>query len=94
MPAVNAKIRACARHFQLLDRVLADRRFLCGDNLNLADISAGTSLYRYFEIDVKRPSVPHVGAGIADYKNGPPDENTSWSRSMNCTAASTSRSPA
>ena len=33
MPAVNAKIRACARHFRLLDRVLADRRFLCGDNL-------------------------------------------------------------
>jgi len=62
MPAVNAKIRACARHFQLLDRVLADRPFLCGDNLTLADIPAGISLYRYFEIDVKRPSVPHVEA--------------------------------
>jgi glutathione S-transferase len=62
MPAVNAKIRACARHFQLLDRVLADRQFLCGDKLTLADIPAGTSLYRYFEIDVERASVPHVEA--------------------------------
>jgi glutathione S-transferase len=34
----------------------------CGDNLTLADIPAGTSLYRYFEIDVERPSVPHVEA--------------------------------
>jgi glutathione S-transferase len=62
MSMVNAKIRACARHFQLLDRVLADRPFLCGDALTLADIPAGTSLYRYFEIDIERPSVPHVEA--------------------------------
>jgi glutathione S-transferase len=60
MPVVNAKVRACARHFQLLDRILADRPFLCGDNLTLADIPAGTSLYRYFGIDIKRPSVPNV----------------------------------
>lgn len=60
--AVNAKVRACARHFQLLDRILADRPFLCGDALTLADIPAGTSLYRYFEIDIERPAVPNVEA--------------------------------
>src|SRR5215831_19075586 len=62
MSAVNARIRACARHFQLLDRVLADRAFLCGDSLTLADIPAGTSLYRYFSLDIERPSVPNVEA--------------------------------
>ena len=62
MPAVNARIRACTRHFQLLDRILADRPFLCGDSLTLADIPAGTSLYRYFGIDIERPSVPNVEA--------------------------------
>jgi glutathione S-transferase len=62
MPAVNARIRACTRHFQLLDRILADRPFLCGDSLTLADIPAGTSLYRYFGIHIERPSVPNVKA--------------------------------
>jgi glutathione S-transferase len=34
----------------------------CRANLTLADTPAGTSLYRYFEINVERPSVPHVKA--------------------------------
>jgi glutathione S-transferase len=62
LPAIAAKVRACARHFQLLDRVLSDRLFLCGDNLTLADIPAATSLYRYFEIEIERPSIPNVEA--------------------------------
>ncbi|HXC29503.1 MAG TPA: glutathione S-transferase [Stellaceae bacterium] len=60
--AIARKVRACAEHFQLLDRILADRPFLCGEALSLADIPAGTSLYRYFEIDIERPSVPNVEA--------------------------------
>jgi glutathione S-transferase len=28
----------------------------------LADIPAGTSLYRYFELDIERPSTPNVEA--------------------------------
>jgi glutathione S-transferase len=60
--AIASKVRACAQHFQLLDRILADRPFLCGDDLTLADIPVGTSLYRYFEIDIERPSVPNVEA--------------------------------
>ena len=62
MGRVNAKIAACARHFRLLDRILAERPFLCGDDLTLADIPAGTSLYRYFEIGIEHPAVPNVEA--------------------------------
>lgn len=60
MRAVEEKIRRCAAHFQLLDRILADRPFLLGDRLTLADIPAGTHLYRYFNIDIARPHVPNV----------------------------------
>jgi glutathione S-transferase len=60
MQAVDEKVRRCGEHFRLLDGVLADRRFLLGDRLSLADIPAGTSLYRYFNIDIARPHVPHV----------------------------------
>ena len=59
-PAIQAKVAACARHFRLLDRIIGDRRYLCGDSLALADIPVGTSLYRYFEIEIERPSVPNV----------------------------------
>ena len=62
LPAIAAKVTACARHFRLLDRVLADRPFLCGESLTLADIPAAISLYRYFAIEIERPSVPNVEA--------------------------------
>jgi glutathione S-transferase len=44
----------------LLDAILADRPFLLGDRLTLADIPAGTHLYRYFGVDIARPPVPNV----------------------------------
>ena len=61
-PAIREKIARCASHFQLLDTMLAERWFLCGDALSLADIPAGTSLFRYFGLDIERPSLPHVQA--------------------------------
>jgi glutathione S-transferase len=44
----------------LLDAILANRAFLLGDRLSLADIPAGTHLHRYFGIDIARPHVPNV----------------------------------
>lgn len=60
--AVAARIAACARHMQLLDRVLADRPWLGGDRFGLADIPAGTNLFRWFGIPIERPAVPNVEA--------------------------------
>jgi glutathione S-transferase len=60
MSAVDANIRRCAQHFQPLDAILADRRFLLGAEFSLADSPAGTNLFRYFNIDMARPNVPHV----------------------------------
>jgi glutathione S-transferase len=62
MQAVACNIARCARHFTLLDRVLADRPYLAGDDLTLADIPAATPLYRYFGLDIARPAIPHVEA--------------------------------
>jgi glutathione S-transferase len=61
-PAIRASVARCARHFGLLDRMLADQPYLCGDELTLADIPAGTALYRYFELEIERPAVPNVEA--------------------------------
>jgi glutathione S-transferase len=61
-PAITRSLDRCAEHFKLLDGVLATRRFLLGDQLSLADIPVGTSLYRYFELDIARPALPNMTA--------------------------------
>lgn len=57
---IALKINATAKHFKLLDQILSKQAFLAGDVLTLADIPAGTMLYRYFELEIDRPSIPHV----------------------------------
>jgi len=59
-PAIRAALARCSGHFQKLDRLLQGRSFLLGDALSLADITAGTSLYRYFELEIERPQLPQV----------------------------------
>jgi glutathione S-transferase len=61
-PAIHRSLARCVEHFRLLDRILATRPFLMGDELSLADIPTGTSLYRYFELDIERPELRHVTA--------------------------------
>jgi len=61
-PAIRRSLARCADHFRLFDHILATRPFLIGDELSLADIPTGTSLYRYFELDLARPHLPHVTA--------------------------------
>ena len=59
---IQQLIAQCADHYRLLDRHLAVQPFLAGDRLTMGDIPAGTSLYRYFELEIERPAVPHVSA--------------------------------
>jgi len=59
-PAIQDKLARCARHFQLLDKMLANQSYLNGNALTLADIPAGTSLYLFLELDIKHRSVPNV----------------------------------
>lgn len=63
--AVRAKIHRCAAHMALLEREIGDRFFLLGDKLTLADIVIGAHLYRYFELDIERPSLPGIEAMYA-----------------------------
>jgi glutathione S-transferase len=60
--AIAKSLARCATDFQLLDQALRGRRYLGGAAISLADIPAGTALYRYFELDIERPSVPNVEA--------------------------------
>jgi glutathione S-transferase len=61
-PAIGRNLARCTEYFGLLDTMLATRPYLLGDRLSLADIPAGTALYRYFELDIERPELPNVSA--------------------------------
>ena len=58
--AVEKSIRRCAEHFRLLDGILDKSQFIVGDEFSLADIPIGTTLYRYYTLDVERPAVPNI----------------------------------
>jgi glutathione S-transferase len=62
LAAIERAVDECARLIGLLDEVLADRPFLTGERLSLADIPVGASMYRYFGLPIRRPRVPHVEA--------------------------------
>jgi glutathione S-transferase len=57
---INRGIERCSKYFQLLDRWLDGKTYMCGENLSLADFTVGTSLYRYFNLAIERPNVPNV----------------------------------
>lgn len=63
---ITGALERLNRDFELLDGYLAGRSFLLGNHLSLADIPAGMALYRYFEMDIARPSLPNVEAWYAE----------------------------
>ena len=48
--------------FRLLECHLDGRRFVAGDALTMGDTPAGAQLYRYFTLQIDRPSLPNVEA--------------------------------
>ena len=60
--AIARALERCRACYRLLDAQLGERAHLAGDAFSLADIPAGTSLYRYHELDIERPPLPHVAA--------------------------------
>lgn len=69
--AISESLQRCAQYFQLLDQVLSKRSFLTGSEFSLADIPAGTNLYRYFELDIERSTAPNVEAWYSRLKERP-----------------------
>ena len=59
---IKAALEECDRLFARLDAELAERPFLAGSDFSLADIPAGTALYRYFEMGVDVPRHANVDA--------------------------------
>jgi glutathione S-transferase len=59
---VEKNVRHCNELLRLLDSVLDQEPALGKTDLSLADIPIGAHLYRYFELDIQRPSLPRIEA--------------------------------
>lgn len=60
-----ALARRLARHYRILDQHLSAQPYVAGESFTMGDIPAGTTLYRYFEMDIERPALPHLEAWYA-----------------------------
>ena len=54
--------RNCEARYATLDHELAGRPYLAGLDFSLADIPAGMTLYRWFEMAIERTPLPHLEA--------------------------------
>jgi glutathione S-transferase len=68
---IKAHLQLANAHFSMLDRHLSDRDFMVGSDLTLADITIGATLYRYFELQIDRPALPHLEAWYVRLGNRP-----------------------
>ena len=59
---IAERLTASLAAYAVLDRHLAGRDYVAGDHLTMADIPAGMTLYRWFEMDIERPAMPNVEA--------------------------------
>ena len=74
-PSTPEKIEKCERDagriFAQLDRQLGRQHFITGDTLTMADIVNGALLYRYFTLQIERPSLPNMEAWYARLRERP-----------------------
>ena len=58
--AVAAAAKTVGEKLAVLDAHLADRQFIMGDQLTMADIGVGSLLYRYFNLVIERPRLVNI----------------------------------
>lgn len=58
--AIAAALELLHVKLAIADRQLASNEYLAGPQLTLADVQFGHVLYRYFDIDIERQSLPNI----------------------------------
>ena len=60
--AISAAVAEAGRIWGLLDARLADRAYVAGEAMTLADIAFGVHVHRWFILPIARPDSPHLHA--------------------------------
>ena len=62
MPLVISSRKALAANMAILDAHLANRQYVTGKTFTMGDIPLGTSIHRWFRLDIERENMPHLEA--------------------------------
>ncbi len=62
MAAIRAGQESTAAGLRLVDKYLADRSYMLGDRLTVADIPLGCVAYRWYGLPIERPQLPNLRA--------------------------------
>jgi glutathione S-transferase len=60
--AIEAARRRALSGWAIAEDALADQPYLAGAELSLAEIVLGTQIYRWFNLPIERPALPHLRA--------------------------------
>lgn len=60
MGAIQAAAARTADAMAILDAALGSRRFVAGDRFTMGDIPVGCVAWRYHNLDIARPPLPHL----------------------------------
>ena len=71
-----AALANLATAYGLLDRHLEGRAHVAGDAFTMGDIPVGMSLWRYYQMDIARPSMPNIERWYAALQERPAYRST------------------
>jgi glutathione S-transferase len=71
MKAVAAAAVKLNELYGMLDKALAGRKFVAGDQLTIGDIPIGAQTFRWFNLPIERAKVPNVEAWYARLSERP-----------------------
>lgn len=58
--SLDAAVKEASGIWAMLDKHLADQKFVVGDTLTMGDVPVGCSAYRWHTMDVDRPDLPNL----------------------------------
>ena len=59
---IQNHLNEASETLQILDNHLVNNKYVAGDDFTMGDIPLGAVAYRYFNVEVKRPALPHIEA--------------------------------
>ncbi len=62
---IEQSTAATINHLRVLEQHLQARSYILGDSFSMGDIPLGAIMYKFFNLDIERPSLPNIEAWYA-----------------------------
>jgi glutathione S-transferase len=72
---IEQSTAATINHLRVLEQHLQGRSYILGDGFSMGDIPLGAIMYKFFNLDIERPSLPNIEAWYARLCERPAYQN-------------------